>query len=140
MKKLYILFSLIAAVTFTACSKQDAAAPTEITTNLVASVNGQQQVPANNSMATGSFTGTYTSSTRVLTYTVTYQGITPQSAHIHNSSGAVAIPFVNLASPIMGSLTLTNDQATDLLGNGMYVNIHSAAFPAGEIRGNIHKQ
>lgn len=140
MKKSYILLSLIAVAAFTSCSKKQDATPTEITTNLMASIDGRQQVPANSSMATGSFTGTYTNSSHVLTYTVIYQGITPSSAHIHNSSGAVAIPFVNLASPIMGSLTLTADQATDLLNNGMYVNIHSAAFPAGEIRGNIRKQ
>ena len=40
----------------------------------------------------------------------------------------------------MPGLTLTADQADKLLTNGLYVNIHSAAYPQGEIRGDIRKK
>lgn len=135
---------LFVAAGLTACSKKEDAKPTDTTTNLTAVVNGAQQVPVVTTAATGNFTGTYTSVDKKLVYTVTYQGLTPNMAHIHlgapGATGAVAIPFATLASPITGSVILTADQANQLLNNGMYVNIHTAGNPAGEIRGDIKKQ
>jgi len=146
MKKSYTLLLATALIgTFTACSKEEDAKPAaNTTTNLVATINGAQQVPANNSTATGSFAGVYTSSDKKLTYTVTFQGISPTSAHIHagapGTNGAVAIPFASLTSPITGTVTLTDEQASQLLNNGMYVNMHTNAYSNGEIRGDIRKQ
>lgn len=112
-----------------------------VNVNLTATLNGAQEVPVNGSAATGTFAGTYNRNTRQLTYTVTYQGVAPTSGHIHTgtpgNNGPVVIPFASLASPITGTFTLNADLADRLLNNGTYVNIHSAAFPAGEIRGNI---
>lgn len=143
MNKSNIFIFASAFALLTACSKKEEAAPASTTTNLSATINGMQQVPANSSTATGAFTGVYSSSTNQLTYTVTFQGLTPTSAHIHTGTpgynGAVAIPFSSLTSPITGTVTLTADQANQLLNNGMYVNMHSAAQPGGEIRGDIHK-
>lgn len=147
MKKSYILFLASAlALSTAACSKKDEPKPTTTTdtTNLSASITGAQQVPANNSTATGTFVGVYTASSKQLSYTVTYQGITPTVAHIHigapGTSGSVAIPFAQLSSPITGTVTLTADQADKLLTNSMYVNMHSSAYPNGEVRGDIKKQ
>ncbi|MGY3088087.1 putative lipoprotein YajG [Hymenobacter sp. UYAg731] len=146
MKKSYIFFLASALSLFTACSKKDDTTPTtNTTTELTATVNGAQQVPANNSTATGTFTGVYTSSNKQLSYVVTYQGLTPSVAHIHSGaagvSGPVAIPFATLTSPITGTVTLTDDQASQLLSNGMYVNIHTAGtYSNGEIRGDIKKK
>ena len=149
MKKSYILF-LASALTLStvACSKKDdpATPATVATTNLSATINGAQQVPANNSTATGAFVGVYTDNgtTKQLNYSVTYQNLNPTMAHIHigapGAKGAVAIAFSSLASPITGTTTLTADQADKLLTNNMYVNIHSSAFPDGEVRGDIKKQ
>ncbi|MBF9238097.1 CHRD domain-containing protein [Hymenobacter sp. BT683] len=129
---------------FTACSDKEEATPMSTMTELTATVNGAQQVPANASTANGTFAGIYTSSNKQLVYTVTYQGMTPTIAHIHTgapgTSGSVAIPFQNLTSPITGTVTLTAEQADNLLSNRMYVNLHSAAFPSGEIRGDIKKK
>lgn len=126
-----------------ACSKDDTT--TNSVTSLTATVNGAQQVPANSSTATGTFAGTYDSSNKQLAYTVTFQGLTPTSAHIHTgapgTTGAVAIPFTTLTSPITGTVTLTADLATQLLNNGMYVDIHTAGtYSNGEIRGDIKKK
>ncbi len=144
MKKSYILLLASAFSLLTACSKKETVTPASTTTALAATINSAQQVPANSSTATGNFTGTYDSSNRQLSYTVTFQGIMPSNAHIHTgapgTSGSVAIPFASLTSPIIGTATLTADQANSLLNNGMYVNMHSTAFPNGEIRGDIHKQ
>ena len=142
MKKSYIVLSVSVLSLFTACSKKDDTAPaTNTTTELTATINGAQQVPTNNSAATGTFIGSYNGSSKQLAYTVTYQGFTPSIAHIHLSgSGAVAIPFVNLTSPITGTVTLSDDQAAQLLNNGMYVNMHSTTYQNGEIRGDIKKK
>ena len=144
MNKSYAYLAVAAFGLLTACSKKDDAQPdTSTTTTLTATINGAQQVPANNSTATGTFAGTYNSGSKHLTYTVVYQGLTPTIAHIHTgapgTSGSVAIPFANLTSPIMGTVTLTPEQADNLLNNRMYVNMHSSAYGNGEIRGDIHK-
>jgi hypothetical protein len=82
-----------------------------------------------------------------LTYTVEYTGMTPNIAHIHEgapgTTGGVVIPFRDLntsstgTSTIRGSYILKAEDAEKLLYNGMYVNIHSKAYPQGEIRGDI---
>jgi hypothetical protein len=45
----------------------------------------------------------------------------------------------SLASPIKGEATLTAAQAADFTAGKMYFNIHTAANPNGEIRGQIDK-
>ena len=95
------------------------------------------------SPGTGSFVGVVDRATRVLSYTVTYSGITPTMGHLHrttlaNGNGPVEIPFSSLASPIIGTTTLTTMGRVDSLLNGFYyVNLHTPANPGGEIRGDI---
>ena len=145
MKNPYASLALAAVGLLASCSKKEEAAPAPAPTiTLSAVINGAQQVPANNSTATGTFAGTYVSTSKQLTYTVTYQGLTPSVAHIHTgapgATGSVAIPFANLTSPITGTVTLTPEQADNLLNNRMYVNIHTAGtYSGGEIRGDIKK-
>jgi hypothetical protein len=40
-------------------------------------------------------------------------------------------------NPITGTITLNQQQAADLISGQYYVNIHSAKFTQGEIRGQI---
>ena len=145
MKKYQLMAAALFAGALTSC--EDDAEPTkpaDTTTELTAVINGAQQVAPTNSTATGTFVGTYTSVDKQLVYTVTYQGMTPSVAHIHTGApgvnGSVAIPFANLTSPIKGTVTLTPEQADNLLNNRMYVNMHSTASPGGEIRGDIKKK
>ena len=113
---------------------------------LKATLDGASEVPPNDSRGTGQATFTYDTATKQLTYTVTYDGLTgPATAgHIHGpaapgANAGIVVPFAVPESPISGTATLTDDQAAALLAEQLYVNIHTAANKAGEIRGQIVK-
>jgi hypothetical protein len=97
--------------------------------------------------ATGNATVTYDTASKQVTWRITYSGLSgiPTAAHFHGpaqpgANAGVAVPIPNVAtSPLQGSATLTDAQAADLLAGRYYINIHTAANPAGEIRGQVTK-
>ena len=90
---------------------------------------------------------TYDTASKQVTWRITFSGLTgtPTAAHFHGpaalgANAGVAVPIPNLTtSPAQGSATLTDAQAADLVGGRYYINIHTAANPAGEIRGQVTK-
>ncbi len=122
--------------------------PINITVNIgfKATLNGANERPnANISTATGSSTASFNITTKIINITTTYTGLTPTAGHIHtgsvNIAGPVTFGFSALSSPIVfTTIALNATQETDLMGNLMYVNLHSVAFPGGEIRGQLLKQ
>ncbi len=104
-------------------------------------IRGQLAVAA--TKATGTVIGTYNKTSKILTLTVNYTGMTPTAWHIHKGAAGVAGPVVldmgtTFTSPYSFTTTaLSTDQETDLLAGNFYVNIHSAQAPSGEIRGQI---
>ncbi len=115
--------------------------------NMTAELNGASEVPANDSAGTGTLEATYDTETKMFTWTVTYDGLTGDAtaAHFHGPAApdANAGPVVpiegDLASPIEGSATLTDEQATQLQDGMWYFNLHTAQYPDGEIRGQVTK-
>ena len=106
-----------------------------------ATLSGTNETPPNSSAATGTVLASYNKNTRGLALNVTWTGITATAAHIY--SGATNTPvftFPNLAIPINTSVTLSALQEAELLANLYYVNVHSAAYPNGEIRGQLVRQ
>ena len=102
------------------------------------------EIPPAGSQGSGTAELVYNPTTLTLSWTVTYAGLTgPVTAgHIHGAApvganAGIQIPFATLASPIKGEAILTNGQAADLLSGWMYVNLHTAANPGGELRGQI---
>ena len=85
--------------------------------------------------------------TRKITYTIGFNsfGSAVQTAHFHGPvlTGQNAppvtpsIPITDLTSPIDGTATLTDAQFLQALNGEWYFNIHTADFPAGEIRGQV---
>lgn len=112
----------------------------------LATMNGASEVPANSSMATGTATLTYNKETKIFSIIVNFSGITATGAHIHKGAqgtpGGVIFPFTSpITSPInYTSVALDSTQRADLNADLYYVNIHSTAFPSGEIRGQLIKQ
>lgn len=107
-------------------------------------IRGQLAVAA--TMATGSVSGTYDKSTKVLKVTVSYSGVTPTAWHIHKGAVGTSGPVIldmgtTFTSPFTFTTTaLTTAQETDLLAGLYYVNIHSVKAPGGEIRGQLAVQ
>jgi hypothetical protein len=114
---------------------------------LKATLDGKSETPPNTSAATGTADIDYDAASKKLTWKLTYSGLTgpATAAHFHgpaevgkNAGVAVAIPNAT-TSPNEGSATLTDAQAADLLAGKYYVNVHTAANPGGEIRGQVTK-
>ena len=128
------------------CSKSDDTPPNPNVTFL-ATMNGASEVPANASAFTGSATLIFNTTTKIFTITVTHNVTTPTAGHVHGPAAAgvnaaVLFPFTPPpVSPVnYTSAALTAAQEADLNANLYYVNIHTAAFPGGEIRGQLIKQ
>lgn len=112
-----------------------------------ATLDGKSEVPPNASAGTGTADIDYDAATKKLSWKLTYSGLSgpATAAHFHgpaepdkNAGVAVAIPNAT-SSPAEGSATLTDAQAADLMAGKYYVNVHTAANPGGEIRGQVTK-
>ena len=110
-------------------------------------LSGAAEVPAVTSAATGTAEVDYDPASKKLSWKVTYSGLSgpATAAHFHGPAAAganagVKVPIPNAAtSPAEGSATLTDEQAADLVAGKYYINVHTAAHPGGEIRGQVTK-
>ena len=112
-----------------------------------ATLDGKSEVPPNASTGTGTADIDYDAATKKLSWKLTYSGLSgpASAAHFHgpaepgkNAGVAVAIPGAT-SSPAEGSAVLTDAQAADLMAGKYYINVHTAANPGGEIRGQVTK-
>ena len=148
---------LFAAVLFAACD-DDGPDPDRYE----ATLSGANEVPANNSNATGSFV--LTDEGDELEYRIDVQDLAlPTAAHIHAGAagvnGGILVPLFSTSNPaatFSGRLAADVFTATDiqplpnataaisldslrvlLRTGGAYVNVHTVARPGGEIRGQV---
>jgi hypothetical protein len=105
------------------------------------------EVPPANSRAAGSADVTYDTQTRQLSWTIVHSGLTSPgtAAHFHGPAGPGqnAPPIITiggpLTSPIKGNAILDEEQWQALQAGRWYINIHTPAFPGGEMRGQVLK-
>jgi CHRD domain len=114
--------------------------------NFKADLSGASEVPPVTGPGSGNATAALDTTTKTLTWTVTYSGLSEpvaKAGHIHGpaapgANAGVLVPFKdNLASPIKGSATLTDAQISDLEAGRTYMNLHTTAHPTGELRGQL---
>ena len=153
-----LIVAIAAAGAMLACGDDPTGSTGAIT--YVARMSGANEVPVVATGATG--TATYTLTGKSLSYRVTVSGLSGNAAasHIHMGaaavngrilfpfnaaqvqSGEVASGIVDLTLPVSdGQTSIPGDSLLKLLNLGLlYTNVHTAAHPGGEIRGQITKQ
>ena len=114
----------------------------------LAVLNGGSEVPTNPSAATGRGTLVFDSASRaVIVAYATHNVAATTAAHIHTGAVGVSGPpdVVTLAAganvwTARNPSLLTALNAADIGTGNTYFNVHSSAYPGGEIRGQIALQ
>ena len=134
----FILFS---------CTKGDVAV--SVMYSLSGNASGSQAVPASsNNNGSGTITGNYNSSTKVMTYTSTWTNLTsaPIAGGLYTGAvGSVGASITawslgsgaSASGSFSGSVTLNADQEAQLLAGKCYYLLSTTANVSGEIRGQI---
>ena len=119
------------------------------TYSISGSANGTQVVPSVSGNGTGTISGTFNPSTRVLTYTTGWDNLTgiPTSGGFYtgaagSNGAAIGEPWVFSSTAagtgtMNGSMTLTESEANSLVGGNWYYTYGTATNPNGEVRGQI---
>lgn len=117
----------------------------------IARLTGLEEVPPTNSAGRGTASFTLSGGLNSLRYEVQVADIQNiLMAHIHTGfpgqNGPPVIPLYSgqgafdPANPLRGMADLSAQHLLDLLTGYLYINIHTQAFPEGEIRGQIQEQ
>ena len=110
--------------------------------NMKLTLTGDQEVPALKSAGTG--TGTIDVGTDgLISGSVTTMGIAGTAAHIHEAAsgknGPVIIPLTKNGDTydVPAGTKLTDAQVASFKAGNLYVNVHTAANPGGEMRAQL---
>ena len=133
--------TLVIATAAAMAATSAAAAPGDVT--IVARLTGSAETPPASANGSGSFQGRLNPATGSLCYTLTSKNLdTLTMAHIHAGAAGVSGPPVvvlTASAPLETCTPVAPDVAAKLLANpaNFYVNIHTAQFPAGAVRGQL---
>jgi hypothetical protein len=145
LKKLVALASLTAAVGVALALTSISFANHSMGMGWSAKLTVAQEVPkqvVKDTAANGSFTATLTGTK--LKFKLTFAKLTgpATAAHIHlgamGKSGNVVVPLCGpCKSPVSGTVTVSAALQKDFTKHLLYVNVHTAKNPNGEIRGQL---
>ena len=110
-----------------------------------ADLKAASQVPPTTSQGTGTVNATFDTVSKVLAWKATVSGLTGNvtAAHFHGpaevgKNAGVMVPVPGAATGSLdGTANLTDDQAKTLIAGETYFNVHTAANPGGELRGQV---
>ncbi len=155
------LFLVASLFMISSCESDDELKRTSDYSKTGIALTGAQETPAVTSSALGTMDVSYTRSSKILTYTINWSGLTGAvtAAHIHGlapTGFAAGVVQTFTIANITRCATVSNTSCgtykgtlkvddvvvkeADLLNGVYYVNLHTAAFPGGEIRGQIRFQ
>lgn len=107
-------------------------------------LNGAQEVPPVSTTAAGSG-AIMVAADHGVSGSITTAGIEGKAAHIHQGAagvnGGVIVPLTKTGDAtwsVPAGAKLSDEQYAAYLAGNMYVNVHSAANPNGEIRGQLN--
>ena len=141
--------AIAGTVLLSACDKDDDDdMPSKNSYTVSGDANGAQEVPAVSTTATGTLSGTYDKKTKQLNYTINWTGLSGDItvAHFHGPAAAgesagplqdIAITTNGVTGNTSGSVTASDALHNALLDGKVYYNLHTAANPDGEIRGQV---
>ena len=111
--------------------------------DMAVTLAGDQEVPAVTTSATG--TGTISvAADKAVSGSIMVKGVNATAAHIHEAAkgknGPVIVPLTKSGDStftVPAGAKLTDEQMKSLQAGDLYVNVHSAANPNGEIRAQL---
>jgi hypothetical protein len=117
-------------------------------TAVTAALYGASEVPPTQSRGSGYFEAVYRPSTKVLEYRLNVVGLSSPmtTGYLHGPAAPgenadkvapINIPIYYYNSGVWDGVTLTEEQAAELLAGRWYVNVMTTNYPDGEIRGQI---
>ncbi len=134
-------------VALTACTVLASAAARAEVVHFQAKLDGASETPPKVTDGHGAAEVTLDTTARTISWTIDYSGLTGPAtmAHFHGPAApgvaaGVTVPITGtMASPLVGTAGMNDGQIGDLLAGRWYINIHTAKYPAGEIRGQVMK-
>jgi len=110
------------------------------TATVVCELDGAQA--GTGSSATGTMTGTVDTVAMILTFDLSFSGLSSNqtAAHIHEGSFGQNGPIhfnIGLGQQTNAMWSMNPSQVATLLDGGFYINLHTQTSPGGEIRGQI---
>ena len=105
--------------------------------------DGSEVVPPNGSLATATGIVTLDTAINKLSYWIEHEGLTGihVGSHFHGPAPVGQTAGIQLVlgvdNPVTGAQFITVAQMLDLQAGLWYVNLHSTAFPGGEVRGQV---